>query len=419
VGDPPVNVTPVTGDGHGHISVQAPGGGPTVTHTTNPHTADGGGGETTVTAGNVTVTKTPEPPAPNPDGTPAPVGPETFNVQHNNGGPSVDVPVNGKGDSVVHSPGGNFDVKHTGKGGFEVAGGGGPNDKVNVAKDGTLTDHTGAVIPNDPPPPVAPGQAPQPPTQSHTLNDGTRIESDGAGNVTVTPAGGNPETTITGGSATTTDGTVTIAQHPDGKATFTTPATDGNASLSIGPKGVEGTHTQVNQDGSTTVFKVDAGNSGGVKVTNTADGHSTKLSPNGSFSEQHSAGHDKFAQIDPPSNKDFAFDAGTTLVAGAVNTVAQTAYAIDHGADPHDAIQGAGLGFAHSIPTTLAGSHPSAASFGSSTGSVEGAIASFPRKIIDNEASVRDSHALGQADPSKDDTTEIKNHDQGAHAPTH
>lgn len=268
---------------------------------------------------------------------------------------------------------------------------------------------------------MAPGAVtppPPPPTQTHTLADDTVIHNDGAGNVTVTPPNGaNPETTIAGGSATTTDGNVTVVQHPDGKATFTTP-TDGSANLSIGPKGVEGTHTQVNQDTTTTVFKVDAGNSGGVKVTNTADGHTTKLSPNGSFSEQHSASHDKFAQVDPPSTKDAAFDVGSTLVAGAVNTVAQTAYSIDNGADPHDAIQSAGLGFAHSIPTTLAGSHPSAASFGSSTGSVEGAIASFPRKVIDNEAGVRDSHALNQADPSKDDTTEIKNHDPGAHAPT-
>jgi uncharacterized protein YndB with AHSA1/START domain len=402
-GGQPVHVNEVTGNGKGSISVQAPGNGPTISHEPNPNIS--GGGKSTIDTANATITKTPQPK----DATQAP---EVFSARHNNGGPTVEVPVGGKGSTVhgPNGPNGDYAVVNKGDGTFEVSGGGGPDDKVAVAPDGTLTDHNG--VPVKTPDGGAPG------SQSGSLNGGTlTVHNDGAGNVTVTPHGvDNQQTTISNGTATHTDDNATITQHPDGKATFTT-NDNHNTTLDLGPGGVEGTHTSTNDIGQPNSYDIDLGDSGGVKVVNTTTDHTTKVGYNGSYSEQHAPAHDYHATFDPSSMNDFKWKTGYSVVGGAVQNVATAGYQIANGADPTTAFENAGMSFAHVLPNQMANRIPHNEPIFAGK-SIDAAIGSLPVRVFNGEQNAHDQSALDHADPGRIKTREIAGHDPGAHAAT-
>ncbi|MFJ9850359.1 beta strand repeat-containing protein [Streptomyces sp. NPDC101150] len=408
----PVTVTPVQGDGHGGITVQAPGGGPTIHHEGGDRNlgTGGGGGKTTVDTGSTTITKSEEPPNPkdlsaNDRGD---IGPETFKVKHNNANePSVEVPVGGKG-STVTGPGDNYTVKTKDDGTFEVTSTTDPNDKVTVGNNGALFDGNGNPLP--------PSQQGAPPVQTHTLNDGTVVTSVyGHGTTVQSPAAATPETVINNGTVTTHGPGSTITQPADGKPTYAT--ADGNTSLTVGPKGVEGTHTAPNQDGTQSVYKIDAGNTGAASVTNTTTKKTTTVDANGSYSEQHNALHDYDANIDPPGATDWAWDVATGQIFGVANTAAQAAYKIGEGADPDAVWQDSWAGHARGITNSIANGKPETAHVFNGN-SVETVLVDLPKKIFGNADGKVDGGALDAANADRIPTKEIKDGGPGVHAPT-
>ncbi|NUS81690.1 MAG: hypothetical protein HOY75_02785 [Streptomyces sp.] len=358
------SISTVHGDGAGGIEVPTPGGGPVLKH-------EGFfGGKTTVETGNVTITKTPgsyenagtagqkSGVLDGPENPLAPAdrpGPETFTVGGGaGGGPSVAIPVEGKGGSMVH--GGPFDVKSTGKGTFEVSvpgGGVGPADTVTIGKDGTLTG-PGVITP-----PAQDGVAPPP---HATLSNGTTITVDGAGPVVTPPGGNGPTSTFNNGTATTQDvgSGVTITQTPGGTATFNSNAGGENTTLTVENGGVEGTVVKTDDQGNQNTFNVHTGDSGAVKVKDAGGKTLSELDPAGSFNEQHSPAHAYYSYTgDPTPTSDYrgyAYEGVTSALKGVVSQVVSGIYEVGHnGADLQTTVENAGIKIGHGVGNSLAG----------------------------------------------------------------
>ncbi|MEU6196714.1 hypothetical protein [Streptomyces sp. NPDC047061] len=395
-------ISTIDGNGHSGITVNAPGGGPTVHH-------EGFlGGKTTVDTGNVTVTKTPgdkenagtagqkagilDGPH-NPQTQTPPHGPETFTVGGNNGGPSVEVPV-GSGKPTVH--GGHFDVKPAGNGAFEVSlpgggGGHGPGSTVTVGKDGTLS---GPGVTADGPPPGQQGPAGPPHAK---LSNGTTI-TQGPGGTTVTSPHGGATGTFDHGTATTHDPAngVTITQHPGGKATFTSTAGGDTTTVHVKNGGVDGTVTK--PDGST--FKVDVGTSGAAKVKDGNGRTVADVDAAGSVNEQHSPVHEYYSYTSGPTSvtdlREYGYQAVTGVLKGVFSSGISAAYAInDQHADPLTTLENAGIRLGNGIGSGLASTKLENTHIFKTKGP-ETAISSIPTKVLgglNNNADVDLAHS--------------------------
>ncbi|MFF4500642.1 putative T7SS-secreted protein [Streptomyces sp. NPDC001401] len=401
-------ISTIHGDGASGITVTTPGGGPTVHH-------EGFfGGKTTVDTGNVTVTKTPGgqenagtagqksgvvdgPHNPlNPQDAP---GPETFKVGGNNGGPSVDVPVGG-GKSTVH--GGGFDVTSKGNGAFEVSppgGGNGPADTVTIGKDGTLTG-PGVNTPTLPPGHQGPVQPPH-----AALSNGTTVygpHAPGAAPTVVPPGGNGPTSTFNNGTATTTDpgNGVTIAQHPDGNATFNSNAGGENTTLNVSGNGVDGTVTKTDQGGNQTNFGVGVGDSGAVKVKDGTGNTVTDVDAAGSVNEQHSPVHEYYSHTSGPTAvtdlREYGYEAVTSVLKGVFNQGISAAYQIGaNHADPLTTLENAGIRIGNGIGSSL-GNKQLENSYVFKTKGPETAVSSLPTKVLgglSNNADVDFAHS--------------------------
>jgi hypothetical protein len=393
IGNNPGNtaISTVTGDGNGGITVPTPGGGPVVHH-------DGfHGGNTTVDTGNSTLAKSPgdvenagtpgqksdilDGPSNPYNRDPAP-GPETFTVGGNGGGPSVDVPVGGKGDSTVH--GGPFDVKANGDGSFDVSvpGSNQPGDKVTVGPDGTLTG-----------PGVAPGaqpgagqEGPARPPQVTFSNNTTVTGGPGTAPV-VTPDGGGPTTTFANGAATTSQpGTVTITQNPDGSTGFSHTAGGENTTFTVTKDGVEGTVTTTDNNGNQATFDVKVNNNGSVQVKDANGKTLTEVDANGSFNEQHTPIHDYHAHAGGPTSvtdlHEYGYEALTSILKGAVGQAVSFGYEVGaKGADAQTTLENAGIKLGYGVGNSLAGKKVEN-DHGFKTKGPEVPLASLPTKTI-------------------------------------
>ncbi|MFB6878142.1 putative T7SS-secreted protein [Streptomyces sp. NPDC056323] len=385
-------ISTVTGDGNSGITVPTPGGGPVVHH-------DGFyGGNTGVGTGNSSLGKspgdvenagTPGQKSDILDGPhnpfnlgPAP-GPETFTVGGNGGGPSVDVPVGGKGDSTVHN--GPFDVKANGDGSFDVSvpGSNQPGDKVTVGPDGTLTGPGVA-------PAAQPGagqEGPAGPPQVTFSNNTTVTGGPGTAPV-VTPDGGGATTTFANGAAATTSqtGNVTITQNPDGSTTFSNTAGGENTTFTVTEDGVEGTVTTTDDNGNQTTFDVLVNNNGSVQVKD-ADGKTlTEVDANGSFNEQHTPIHDYHAYAGGPTSvtelHEYGYEALTSILKGAVGQAVSVGYEVGaNGADAQTTLENAGIKLGYGVGNSLAGKKVEN-DHGFKTKGPEVPLASLPTKTI-------------------------------------